>query len=175
MALDDVMESAAPKEAPKVKVPVKAPTAPDLKVINGGKNSNNSKPKQVPPPITDSKPRNKENEKKRLILYHYTDEKGYNGILSSKVIFPSLKAINPRDAWYADGQYFTDIVPNTMSRDDLSYVFYRNTRQAYRLKYYVAVDVSGLPLKKGRDGVYVTPNKNPLFIGDRLVSHGRQY
>ncbi len=42
-------------------------------------------------------------------LYHYTNEKGMNGIVESKKLNPSLKANNPKDARYGDGQYLFDI------------------------------------------------------------------
>ena len=47
------------------------------------------------------------------ILYHYTNQAGYNGILKSKVLLPSLRANNPKDARFGDGQYLSNIVPHT--------------------------------------------------------------
>lgn len=41
-------------------------------------------------------------------LYHYTNEKGLNGILESNELRPSLKANNPKDARYGDGQYLSE-------------------------------------------------------------------
>ncbi|MEI3614626.1 HYD1 signature containing ADP-ribosyltransferase family protein [Pseudogracilibacillus sp. SO30301A] len=38
-------------------------------------------------------------------LYHYTNENGLNGILSSNKLNPSLKTNNPKDVRYGDGQY----------------------------------------------------------------------
>jgi hypothetical protein len=38
-------------------------------------------------------------------LYHYTNETGMNGIVDSKALNPSLKALNPNDVRYGNGQY----------------------------------------------------------------------
>ncbi len=43
-------------------------------------------------------------------LFHYTDEAGLTGIRSSEELWPSLKALNPKDAFYGDGQYLSDII-----------------------------------------------------------------
>ncbi len=37
-------------------------------------------------------------------MHHYTSEVGYRGILVSMSILPSVKADNPKDARYGDGQ-----------------------------------------------------------------------
>ena len=44
-------------------------------------------------------------------LYHYTNEAGMQGILDSEALNPSLKAINPNDVRYDNGQYLSDIAP----------------------------------------------------------------
>ena len=49
-------------------------------------------------------------------LYHYTSEKGLAGILDTGTLNPSLKANNPKDARYGNGQYFTDIAPGSKSK-----------------------------------------------------------
>ena len=48
-------------------------------------------------------------------LYHYTNEKGMNGIVESKQLNPSFRANNPKDARYGDGQYLSDIRPDTQT------------------------------------------------------------
>ena len=42
------------------------------------------------------------------LYHHYTNEKGLNGILESNELRPSLKANNPKDARYGDGQYLSE-------------------------------------------------------------------
>lgn len=46
-------------------------------------------------------------------LYHYTNQKGLTGITESNQLNPSLKANNPNDARYGNGQYLSDIEPQT--------------------------------------------------------------
>ena len=106
-------------------------------------------------------------------LYHYTNEEGLNGILSSKKLNPSLKANNPKDARYGDGQYLSDIVPGTKRPSPLSYAFLRIPYQGRKFTHYVEVDVSDLKVVKGRDGVYVVPNVDPLDITTRAVNWGK--
>ena len=36
----------------------------------------------------------------------------------------------------------------------------------------MAIDVTGLNIMKGRDGVYVIPNSNGLNLGNRIVGSG---
>ena len=57
-------------------------------------------------------------------FYHYTSEKGMAGILDTGTLNPSLKANNPKDARYGNGQYFTDIAPGSKSNGQLSREFY---------------------------------------------------
>ncbi|WP_407654241.1 HYD1 signature containing ADP-ribosyltransferase family protein [Chitinophaga sancti] len=62
---------------------------------------------------------------------------------------PSLKAVNPKDARYGDGRYFTDIVPGTKNPAQLSAAFLRIPWLGSRFTNYVAVDVTGLNVIKG--------------------------
>lgn len=80
-------------------------------------------------------------------LYHYTSEKGVAGILDTGSLNPSLKANNPKDARYGNGQYFSDIASGTRSNASLS-------KQSLTSKYsnYIGVDTSNLTVVKGRDG-----------------------
>lgn len=102
-------------------------------------------------------------------MYHYTSEKGLAGILDTGTLNPSLKANNPKDARYGNGQYFSDIAPGTRSNASLSKQFINNPWQGSKYSNYVGVDTSNLTVVKGRDGVYVLPNENPLDLTDRIV------
>jgi hypothetical protein len=106
-------------------------------------------------------------------LYHYTSEKGLAGILDTGTLNPSLKANNSKDARYGNGQYFSDIAPGTRSNASLSKQFINNPWQGSKYSNYIGVDTSNLTVVKGRDGVYVLPNENPLDLTDRIVSHGK--
>ncbi|HCQ6997709.1 TPA: hypothetical protein OL686_004624, partial [Escherichia coli] len=111
-------------------------------------------------------------EPEKNVLYHYTDDDGLAGILRSKEIRPSLKANNPKDAYYGDGQYFTDIIPGTKTNNQLSRAFVRIPFLGNKFKNYVAVDVTGLNVIKGRDGVYVINNSESLNIDGRIIGFG---
>ncbi|MGW4958007.1 DNRLRE domain-containing protein [Nonomuraea sp. NPDC004186] len=109
----------------------------------------------------------------RQYLYHYTTEEGMKAIIKSGLLLPSLKAVNPKDARYGDGQYFTDIEPGTKRRGQLSWAFIRNQFQGKRFTHYVMIDVTNLQVVRGRKNVYVVPNSQPLDIRDRLAGWGR--
>ncbi len=58
------------------------------------------------------------------VMYHYTSQQGLKSIIDSKLINPSLKANNPKDARFGDGQYLSDIIPGTKRPSQLSQVFF---------------------------------------------------
>ena len=138
-------------------------------------NKENKENKPIPPvtPNPDFQEKDRKNEK--LILYHYTTAEGLAGILNTGVLLPSLKSVNPQDAWYGDGQYLTDILPNTKTKAQLSRIFIGNPFQGNKYTHYVAIDVTGLNVVKGREHVYVIPNTSPLNIRNRIVGFGEQY
>ena len=107
----------------------------------------------------------------RQILYHYTNEAGMNGIVNSKSLRPSLKALNPKDVHYGEGQYLSDILPGTKAPGQLSNIFI-NTPNKYKYTHYVGIDVTGLNVQMGRTGVYVVPNTKALDISKRIVNYG---
>ena len=105
-------------------------------------------------------------------LYHYTDDAGLDGILSSKKLNPSLKANNPKDARFGDGQYLSDIAPGTKTCAQLSRCFIGQPFQGNKFKNYVEIDVTDLNVVKGRDGVFVLPNDKPLDLTNRILGSG---
>lgn len=106
-------------------------------------------------------------------LYHYTNEAGHDGIISSGELRPSLKANNPKDARYGDGQYLTDIKPGTKTPGQLSAAFLRVPWAGKKFSHYVEIDVGGLDVRQGRPGVYVIPNSGPLVLTGRILGSGR--
>ena len=106
------------------------------------------------------------------ILYHYTNQSGMEGILQTKVIKPSLKELNPKDVRYGNGQYLSDIVPGTKTPSQLGRQFI-NVPNKHKYTHYVAIDVSGLDVIKGRDGVFVVRGDTDLDISDRIVGSGK--
>lgn len=104
-------------------------------------------------------------------LYHYTNEKGMNGIKETNQLNPSLKANNPKDARYGDGQYLSDINPNTQTPVSLAKKFI-NVPNKYKYTHYVKIDVTGLDVIQGRESVFVIPNDSPLDLTNRIISTG---
>jgi hypothetical protein len=105
-------------------------------------------------------------------LFHYTTEEGMNGILESEQLNPSLKALNPADARYGNGQYLSDIAPGSMTPAQLSRQFLGMPFQGSRFTNWVEIDVSGLNVVQGRAGVFVVPNEGPLDLAGRIVGSG---
>ena len=70
-------------------------------------------------------------------LYHYTDQKGLNGILKDQAINPSLTR---RFAHYGFGQYLTDLAPEEVGKGGLkglSQQLFGQTNVAWKLTHYV--------------------------------------
>ena len=106
------------------------------------------------------------------ILYHYTDEEGYFGIIRSKSLNPSLLEANPKDARHGDGQYLTDIVPGSLTTAQLSRLLFGVPWVRRKLAYYIAVNVQGLKVENPAEHFYLIRSRNPLKIADRIVGGG---
>ncbi|MBP3611323.1 MAG: hypothetical protein J6J42_13425 [Lachnospiraceae bacterium] len=91
----------------------------------------------------------------------------------AKKLNPSLKANNPKDCFYGEGQYLSDIVPGTKSPAQLSSIFIHNPFQGAKYAYYVEIDVTDLDVVYGRDNVFVILNQESLDLMDRIVSYGK--
>src|SRR5437588_12537108 len=96
------------------------------------------------------------------VLFHYTDEAGLQGILSSGQLLPSTMASSPSDVRYGEGQYLTDIEPGTMTSAQLSRRLIGHPFRARRFTHFLAVEITGLTAVEGRPGVFVIPNTGPL-------------
>src|SRR5260370_32915338 len=107
-----------------------------------------------------------------MILYHYTDEKGLQGIISNGELLASTATRNPRDVRYGHGQYLSDIKPGAKTPAQLSRVFLNLPYFGHRFTHYVAIDISGLPLMAGRPGGFVVPNEETLALAGRIVAYG---
>lgn len=105
-------------------------------------------------------------------LFHYTNEAGLEGILSSEKLNPSLKIINPKDVRYGEGQYLSDILPGTKTPAQLSREFLGIPFRADKYTNFVEIDVTGLNVIQGRPGVFVVPNTTPLDLTGRILSSG---
>jgi hypothetical protein len=105
-------------------------------------------------------------------LYHYTSDKGLKGILKSQKLNPSLKANNPKDAFYGDGQYLTDTKPGVLKNSQLARQFIIRPNK-YKYTNYIELDVTNLNLIEGRSGVYLNPSNQPLDLSGRIKSYGK--
>ncbi len=107
-----------------------------------------------------------------MTLYHYTDEQGLDGILSSQVLNPSLTKNNPNDVRYGEGQYLSDVVPGSKSPAQLSRLFVNNPFQGAKYTHFVEIMVDDLLVAKGRQNVYIVRNTEPLSLEDRMIRSG---
>ena len=107
-------------------------------------------------------------------LFHYTNEEGLAGILQSGKLNPSLKALNPNDARFGNGQYLSSIAPGTKTSAQLSKEFLGMPFQGQRFTHYMELDVTGLNAVEGRANVFVVPGETSLDISGRIVSYGAQ-
>lgn len=71
------------------------------------------------------------------------------GIVESKQLNPSLKENSPKDARYGDGQYLSDIRPDTQTPVSLAKKFI-NVPNQYKYTRYVEINVTGLEVIQGR-------------------------
>ena len=105
-------------------------------------------------------------------LYHYTNQKGMNAIINSGELNPSLKANNPKDARYGDGQYLSDIQPKSTTPTSLALKFIRVPNR-YKYTHYIEIDTNGLIVTQGRQGVYLIENSKSLDVSNRIISYGK--
>src|SRR5262245_57697177 len=96
-----------------------------------------------------------------------------NGIANSGELRASLWRAGTKDVRYGNGHYLSDIVPGTRTPAELSHGFLGIPFQGRRFTHYVEIDVSGLPVIQGRQGVFVVPNDVPLDVPGRIISRGK--
>ena len=73
-----------------------------------------------------------------MILYHYTDTKGYNGINATNALMPSTDTMV--DAAHGPGHYFTDLSPDTCDRLIAKYCR-RDKFKTSNVQYYLKCDI----------------------------------
>jgi hypothetical protein len=114
----------------------------------------------------------KEERQKPIELHHYTTAKGFQGISDSKEIFASTKAKRAADARHGNGQYFSDIKPNTFSPEDLSMILFGGPQNFDRCKYFFSINVTALEVNSPVEHIFVLPNEDPLDISDIINASG---
>jgi hypothetical protein len=107
-------------------------------------------------------------------LYHYTNEAGMEGILTSQELRPSLWYEGTKDVRLGNGQYLSDIVPGYKTPSQSAQTFIRAPNK-YRFTNFVEVDVTGLRVIQGADrpSVFVIPSSTPLDVSTRILSNGK--
>ena len=105
-------------------------------------------------------------------LYHYTNEKGMNGILDSETLHPSESALNPKDARYGDGQYLTDIAPGSMTKGQISRRLWGVPWNSSKISHFVAIDVTGLPVMNPAKNIFLIPGNSSLDLAGRIIDFG---
>ncbi len=106
------------------------------------------------------------------IMHHYTNENEGKGIVESKLMNPSLRANNPKDARFAGGQYISDIVLGTKKLSQFSQIFFGLPWARHRFTHQISLDVSGLDVIFSRTNVYLILHSEPLDISDVLLGYG---
>jgi ADP-ribosyltransferase of polymorphic toxin system len=123
---------------------------------------------------------------KHRYLYHYTDEEGYNGILSSLSIRPSTLS-GVKTTHYGQGVYFTPIGPAEIPilgiPEFLQLVFGDVTAHSVtRTTHYISVRVDpnwyAMAARDPEYGwwmkdIWIVPGDEPMDISKALDSHGK--
>jgi hypothetical protein len=131
-----------------------------------------------------------------MILYHYTNQEGYEGIRETRVIQPSIERpvdalTRIPDALAGNGIYLTRVPPSTINSlnrstvDELTKKLFGfvNEEFANRTKYYFALDMSGIEKVESLDpffdlqgeirmGLFLCRRDGALEIDDILLDHG---
>ncbi|WP_159248513.1 RHS repeat-associated core domain-containing protein [Tenacibaculum maritimum] len=107
-------------------------------------------------------------------LYHYTNKVGMEGIMNSGEIWPSIKALNPKDARLGNGHYLSDIVPGAKTPSQLASSFIRVPNK-YRFTHFIEIDVSGLRIHQGlkRKDIFVILREDNLDVSNRITDTGK--
>jgi hypothetical protein len=123
----------------------------------------------------------------RQLLYHYTSQAGRAGILESELLNASL---NPRNARYGAGQYFTDIAPSQIggrtvadmsaeqvaagqiSQGQLARRLFGQPFAGNKLETSIAVDVTGMGANQVAPNIFLVNGTQPLNLAGRIVGAG---
>jgi len=102
-----------------------------------------------------------------MILYHYTDYTGYNGILNTRNIRASIDVAT--DAYHGKGQYFTDLSPDRCEIHIMEECF-GGINSSKRVDYYIKMKIPGSFVRKCRGHVYLVPIDAQTTFS--LLEHG---
>ncbi|MNE14538.1 hypothetical protein D3C80_1074190 [compost metagenome] len=103
-------------------------------------------------------------------LYHYTSEAGYNAIMDTKVLNPSIGLKNAR---FGSGQYFTDIAPGMFTKGQTSYRLFGVPWNGSRLTHFIKIETSGLNIIQNKPFNFLNPSPTPLNLKGRILGGGK--
>ncbi len=103
------------------------------------------------------------------VLRHYTSKEGYNAIMKSKTLNPSIGSKNAR---HGSGQYFTDLASEGLSAGQVSRQLFGVPWNGRKVSHFIDIDVGGLNVIKNGPGNYLVPGTNGLPLDDRIINHG---
>ena len=101
------------------------------------------------------------------VLRHYTSKSGYEGIMASGELYPSL---GNKYARYGAGQYFTDLVGETL--ENTSRILYGHMFNGKKIEYFIDVSLDGLNVIKNKPHNFLVPGLAPLSLEGRIINHG---
>jgi RHS repeat-associated protein len=105
-------------------------------------------------------------------LIHYTSEAGYNSIMETGELLPSIGEIGAKNARHGSGQYLTDIVAGDFRRGQVSKRLFGVPWVKTRLTHYIEVEISGLNVIKNGPHNFMIPGTGSISIGGRIVNGG---
>ncbi len=105
-------------------------------------------------------------------LFHYGTASKISFILTTQTIPYSDFDANPQRARYGSGVYFTDIVPGTMSKGQISRQIYLAPFYTKDVEAWVMVNLNGLVVIPERLHVFLVPTTAVLPVSGRILATG---
>jgi len=105
---------------------------------------------------------------------HYTDEAGYNGILSSQSIKVSDASVDPIHARHGTGVYVTNLVSEDFRIGQAAKLFWNMPFYTAKLTHYIDIDTTGLEvLATDKPYIYrILADPPSLDLSGRIVGGG---
>ena len=102
-------------------------------------------------------------------LIHYTNKEGYQQILETEKLNPSVGIKNAR---YGEGQYFTNLEPKDYTAGQISRKLYVVPWNTSKLQYYIKIDMKGLNPIQNNPHNFLVPGNNSLPLHGRILDSG---
>ncbi len=102
-------------------------------------------------------------------LIHYTSKEGYQQILETEKLNPSVGIKNAR---YGEGQYFTNLEPKDYTAGQISRKLYGVPWNTSKLQYYIKIDMKGLNPIQNNPHNFLVPGNNSLPLHGRILDSG---